>query len=184
MNSPMEQLNELIQQTKMLLNQARHEVLKTYYNAVLTALERLQKHEKTPPKKAKASDPAAEPGKFQEFVSAYFEFHQRVATVKPMWTGAQGNTMKEIIAYLKDNTPDKTEDSALAGWQFILQHWDRLSNFLKNQITLHAIKRNLPEIIATLKNGATTQQKNAGAAAKFRQRYSGRSAGTDHKGDQ
>lgn len=167
----MEQLNELILQTRMLLDQCRHEAIKQYYKAVLMELERLQKIDKTPRKKPDKAGSKEEPGKFQEFVSAYFAFHTTVAGVKPMWSAAQGKAMKEIITYLIDNTPNKDEDGALVAWQWMLNHWNRLSTFLKNQITIHSIKRNLPEIIATLKNGATAQQKNAGAAAKFKQRH-------------
>lgn len=120
--------------------------------------------------KDKTSAPPQSEPLYQSFVELYFEFHKEQAGVKPMFGPREGACLKEIIAYLRDNTREQNDKSALDAWAFIFKNWDKLSNFIKAQVRVADIKRNLPEIIATLKNGSTANQKNASAVATFRRR--------------
>lgn len=150
-----------------------------YLSPILASLQRLQKLDQAAHKRAskkKETDP-----EYQRFVELYFDFHLAVAGVKPMMDGRQGKALKEIMQYLGDNV--KSENfTAFDAWKWILSHWTQLSPFLQNQVTLSNIKKNLPEILMQLRNGATTQQKTKATTASAKERIIRRRTGTDHTG--
>lgn len=168
------ELHELISETE-----ARIEQDKPYFKAVLAALKRLQKQtEKAQKRAGQPSDP-----EYQKFIGLYFEFHTSLVGVKPMLNPQQGQAMKQIIAYLADNVKSE-EYTALDAWGWILKHWSRLSPFLQNQVTLHRIRLNLPEILMQLRNGATTQQKTRAGTSSIKAGIIKRRAGTNDQGNQ
>ena len=135
-----------------------------HVKAIQAAIERLSK-----PAKAKAEPEPA----YQQFVELYFQWHEATVGIQPPMGAREGKVMKEIIAYLRNNSKRKDDDGALDAWQFILRHWNLLSEFLQKQVSLSNIQRNLPEIIMQLKqHGASQGRKNTSAqlAARIAQR--------------
>lgn len=90
---------------------------------------------------------------YQDFVKSYHEWHLKVAGISPRMNAASGKAMKEIINYLMEQSKEKTEKGALAAWNFILLHWERVSPFLQQQKSLLHINKNLTEILDQIRNG-------------------------------
>jgi DNA-binding transcriptional MerR regulator len=116
---------------------------------------------------------------YQKFVDVYFEFCQSYINVDPVMDGRQGKAMREIIAYLINNCKAKDEAGALAAWLFILQKWENLTPYIRNQTTLAQIKKNLQEILTQLRNGNTKQEagRRTSSAIRSRAKRSGKGRG-------
>ncbi|HMN89786.1 MAG TPA: hypothetical protein PKD70_11195 [Saprospiraceae bacterium] len=170
------QLNEQIRLVEMTINDNSDADLLELLNGILESLKRLESLDNEARKKeGKVPD-------YKSFVDVYFDFHISAAGVKPMMNGQQGKALKEIIIYLGDNVKS-AEFTALDAWTWILSHWKQLTPFLQNQITLSSIKKNLPEILMQLRNGATTQQKAKAATATAKASIIRRRTRANHKGD-
>lgn len=121
--------------------------------------------------------------KYQEFVTCYFEFHQATAGVSPRMNAAQGKAMNEIIAYLVKESATKDETGALLAWQYVLKNWTHLTPFLKNQVALIQINKNLIEILSQYRNGRDKRTEKARTSADLKRRYgAGRDADGGHGG--
>ena len=84
---------------------------------------------------------------------------------KPKFTGADGTSLKQIIAYLIDEN-DKDEAAALSVWTFILENWKHLPDFFKNNQDLKIINSKLNVIIRELQNKHTSNERTFQAAAQ------------------
>jgi hypothetical protein len=89
---------------------------------------------------------------YQSFVDAYFQMREKRGS-KPRWSGKAGETMKAIIAYLISlPKANGSEDKALLFWQYILDHWDDLTPYLKGRVQIGQINESIEEIIDRLKH--------------------------------
>jgi hypothetical protein len=89
---------------------------------------------------------------YQSFVDAYFQFREKRGS-KPRWSGKAGDTMKDIITYLMSlPKANGSEEKALLFWQYILDHWDGLTPYLKGRVQIGQINESIEEIIDRLKH--------------------------------
>lgn len=101
---------------------------------------------------------------YQVFVSLYLDFFRGHVGADARLSPAEGVAMKRIITYLKREANEQTEDGALDAWRYILQHWNRLDDFLQERKRLAQIDKNLTEIIDQLKNHAKKGKQSAAKA--------------------
>jgi hypothetical protein len=122
-----------------------------------------------PAKVVKASD--TDNSVYNEAMGMYRQFLKERNSALDM-TGRKAaeysKAMKAILEYIKSfakqNDKPHGDREALAGWQYILRHWDRLNDFHRNRITLPDIQAKIEEIIPMIKNGATKRdQRNTEA---------------------
>jgi hypothetical protein len=125
-----------------------------------------------PPKKKKATKPAADPESkgqtlFQRFTASYDAFFRKLNGVPPQYNGASGQATNSLIAYFKKIAKDRAqrdhggndpgdqyvEDKAHEGWEYVLNNWHLLDNFLQAKTRLLDINSNIQNIITQLKNG-------------------------------
>jgi hypothetical protein len=151
---------------------------KELWSHVLKSLKRLLNADERAAKRA-----ATKVDGYAEALELYFEFHEAVAVVKPMMNAAQGKALKDILLYLAANLKNE-EATALDAWGYILRHWTNLTPFMQNQITLMNIRKNLPEILMQLRNGATASKKSQSGTARAKERIIRRAAGRHSEGDQ
>jgi hypothetical protein len=111
-------------------------------------------------KKAQEYEPS-----FQGFMDMYCQWHSHTVGVGARITARDGKALKAIMKYLRENSKRKDDQGAKQAWSFILTCWDRLSPFIQKQVALTQIEKNLPEIIATLKQYATRQDRNNTSAS-------------------
>lgn len=115
--------------------------------------------------------------KYQEFMRVYMEWFQGRAGVKPHITPAAGKNLNILIGHLASQSKSKDEDGAMAAFQFILTHWERLSPFIQKQVSLPQIVKNIDEILTQLRNGNTKQERSAATTSAVRAGIRGRRAG-------
>lgn len=70
--------------------------------------------------------------------------------------------IQDFVKMAKDKYPNKSEaelhESSVMGWRYILNDWDKLSNFYKNQIKISQISNNISNIINIQKNGTSKSE--------------------------
>ncbi|SHJ75467.1 hypothetical protein SAMN02745146_0079 [Hymenobacter daecheongensis DSM 21074] len=108
---------------------------------------------------APQSQPAAELPEglslYKQFEAQYRIFHQRETGLTAKMDGSEGKALKAIIEYLKQNSRAGNDAGALAGWSYVLDNWEHLTDFLKQQTSLKAINKYLAEIIGLIKKANT-----------------------------
>ena len=67
--------------------------------------------------------------------------------------GVEGKAMKLIIKYLSTQVKEKDDEQVYTAWEFILNNWDKLDDFLQKQVALRQINSNLINILNQLRNG-------------------------------
>jgi hypothetical protein len=68
-------------------------------------------------------------------------------------TPQAGKALKTLIRYLlKNEKVSGDPEKALTAWRFILDKWNHLSDFLRSQVSLSSINKNIEEIIEQLTN--------------------------------
>ena len=88
---------------------------------------------------------------YTQFLDEWFAFYNRLFGFAPKFTGADGNALKQIISYLTGNSADEQE--ALATWQYLLQHWQKLDEFHQRNTDLKYINSQLNKILQNAKRG-------------------------------
>ena len=96
---------------------------------------------------------------YSKMVDEYDKFCNDKTGVGCKIDGAQGKSMKQIVAFLekqiikKDNTLKKEEldEKVLFSWQYILTHWDKLDNYNRGRIKLTEINSNMLNILIKLR---------------------------------
>lgn len=94
---------------------------------------------------------------YTQFLEQWDYFYSTITNVPPKFTGADGNALKQIIAYLK-KINGGIEEEALNNWILILESWDNLKAFHKENTDLKYINSKLNVIIREIqqKNGNTS----------------------------
>ncbi len=85
------------------------------------------------------------------FNMAYFEFYERLNSIKPRFNAAEGKALKSIIKHLTELSTNEQE--ALATWEAMLNNWHKLEDFYSKQMELRQINSNINIILRQLKNG-------------------------------
>lgn len=89
------------------------------------------------------------PTLYSEFLSAWLEFYQQFAGVKPRFNAVEGKCLKEIIKYFQEIAKDDSE--ALQTWKILLQNWQNLDTFHQKNTDLKYINGNLNKILQNAK---------------------------------
>jgi hypothetical protein len=114
------------------------------------------------PPKAKArtrKPPGAEKDHdWQRWVDAWFDFFKaRHDGIAPMFNGAQSSALKGLRQYLckvATQIEGKTvDDAGFGAWNYILDNWDRLREWLQEQFDLTVVLKKINDILNSLKNG-------------------------------
>lgn len=110
-------------------------------------------------KKTKKEDAAKSgpPDEYKNIIKIWFEFVEKRTGVKPKFNGVDGKSLKSIIEYISKNQNEgqKTEDT----FQYILNNWGRLENWLQsNALDLKIFNQKINIIISQLKNGTTNKK--------------------------
>lgn len=98
---------------------------------------------------------------FKELMDIYFEWYQKETDITPKIDGVTGKHLKQIITFLKKQAADENEVKSI--FEHILNSWEELDDFYKNQRELRQINTNINIILNTLKNGkqdSKTQARN------------------------
>lgn len=108
---------------------------------------------------------------FQRFTASYDAFFRKLNGVPPQYGKASGAATNSLVAYFKKIAKDRAtkdqvndpgesyiDDKAHEGWEYVLDHWDRLDGFLQTKTRLIDINSNIPNIITQLKNGHSKKQ--------------------------
>lgn len=134
--------------------------------------QRLKKYKRkfpeSPEEKRREEEAEGEPeGKkrvahYADCISLYNKFCLDKLNVPAKMDGQQGNAMKSIIAYLEKIPSVKNEEfTVLEVFEFILNNWGKLNDYLKKKIKLSDINSNLPNILTEIKNPTTNNVKRA-----------------------
>lgn len=91
---------------------------------------------------------------YSQFLQEWFKFYEDLTDLKPKFTGADGNALKQIINYLKKQSTNDGE--ALATWQLILDSWGELNEFHQQNTDLKYINSKLNVIIREIKQKKST----------------------------
>lgn len=98
---------------------------------------------------------------YQKFVGAYFGFRRERGS-EPKMNPAAGKALKEIIRYLLKNKKVQGDpEKALEAWKFILDKWNHLSDYIRQQVGLTQINKHIEEIIEQLTNASKQAKQRA-----------------------
>jgi hypothetical protein len=120
-------------------------------------------HELKMPKKKKA--PGAADANWQRWVDAWHDFFKnRHDDIPPAWNGTQLASLKRLRVYLckvATQVDGKTaDDCGFGAWSYILDNWDRLDDWQRQQFDLSVVNQKINNILTQLKNGTTTHRSN------------------------
>ena len=164
-----------IHQIIQMLTELMEQTPEPHSKAIREAIKHLSKAAR----KQQPKYPPLQEQIYQPCIDLYYTWHEAAVGLAPRMNAREGAAMKKIISYLRENSKTKDDAGALAAWEFILRHWPHLSQFLQRQTTLVQIEKNLTEIIATIKQYATRQDRNNTSAS-----IAARIARRRHPGDQ
>lgn len=103
---------------------------------------------------------------FQEFIRIYDDWHKKENEgMPPVIDAKNGQAAKSIISHLRKSVQEKAKREAqpideagedagiLAGWQYILSHWNKIEIFYQQKTRLIDINSNLQIILKQVRNG-------------------------------
>lgn len=93
---------------------------------------------------------------FSTLLDKYVIWYQEQNNLRPKIDGVAGRHLKQIITYLKSQSA--SDDELVAVWDLILNKWNELDDFYKNQTELRQINTNLNIILTQIKNGNTARK--------------------------
>lgn len=110
---------------------------------------------KEPNTSSKTEEP---PSAFQDCVDCYFKFIKEINGLPPKFDGAEGKALTSILKYIQGLEQVKAGGRGVVEtFKFILDNYDRWSDFHKGQLKLTQINSNLTNIITSIKNGAKSK---------------------------
>ena len=101
-------------------------------------------------------------------VSLYDDFIRQRTEMGAKMNAIEGKAMKSIILYLKGQVKSKDElidentinEKTLLSWEIILNNWDVLSGWKKENLKLTQIDSNLINIISEIKSNKSNLKTN------------------------
>jgi len=124
------------------------------------------KPEEAPPGSAAPPQGEKPATTYQRFIDIYDRWFKKLHDgVPPQYNNGNGNAAKSLITYFRNIAGQKakasghildeagTDSKALESWQYVLDNWHRLDNFLQGKTRLLDINSNIQNIITQLKNG-------------------------------
>ena len=131
--------------------------LTTFENELINAQAVYKIYRQTGTKKPKSY--------FQQYVDAWYAFYTEFVGVKPKFSKADGQNLKQIIKYL--NEISKDEDQALEAWNAILSNWKHIDSFHQRNTDIKYINSQLNKIINNVKG---INNKQSGVSDSYKQR--------------
>lgn len=90
---------------------------------------------------------------FKRCVGVYFTFVREKTGMNPVFDGAQGKALKKIIDWLEGNLKEnKSIESVVNGFKFILDRHDQWEKFYQDQIKLTQIHSNITNIVKNIRD--------------------------------
>jgi hypothetical protein len=127
-------------------------------------------NKKTSPRSA--PPPSKEETLYQKLMETYYEwFKAKTGGIPPKIDGQEGKALKALEKYFKGLVFDKFKtqgkeptgveviDEAVKIFNFILTHWNKLSNFIQEGTKLSQINSNISNIIMQFKDGHKQRNK-------------------------
>lgn len=93
---------------------------------------------------------------YQKFVFEYCTWYELKFNIQPLIKAADGAAIKWIITNIGKLTDSDQE--TFAAWKLILDNWDQLDEWYRNQTDLLQIQKNLNIILKQLKHGKSSEQ--------------------------
>lgn len=122
--------------------------------------------EQPPPGCAPPPKEEKKPSTYQQFVALYDEWFKKLNDgVPPNYNNGNGTAAKNLIVYFRKIASERAkkdgvvldeaglENKLLEGWQYVLNSWTKLDNFLQGKTRLIDINSNILNIITQIKNG-------------------------------
>ena len=123
--------------------------------AIRESLVGLQNPSKRKNRSTKEAEPVIKLAHYQEFVGVYDQFCRKEVGAPGEIDSRQGLALKKTVEYImKQERVGGDELKALEGWKYIFQNWSMLTNFIKRQVKLTDIKKNIQEILFQLRNAS------------------------------
>jgi len=101
------------------------------------------------------------PSCYTRFIDLYDKFVTKATGAPAMINAKQGRAAKDIIGYFsaacRKKNPEAGDEEIINSWSYILENYDRWTDFYRGQILLNQISSNLPNIINSIRNGRSTK---------------------------
>lgn len=105
---------------------------------------------------------------YKPMMDVYSDFFLERTGLRPKISAADGKALKNIIAYLKQQVKDKSDETAVVdAWKYVFANWDVLNAYHKSRVKLVQIDSDLPNILYTMKQ-PKTHKGNESRLDKFR----------------
>lgn len=106
---------------------------------------------------------------FTEMMEIYHTWYLHKTEINPKIDGVAGRHLKQIISYLRRQSA--TDDEVKQVFQHLLDKWEDLDDFYKNQKELRQINSNINIILKAVKHGKQDEKSKAKSVAdKYRDR--------------
>ena len=109
-------------------------------------------------------------GNFQKINDAYFSWYEHRVGVKPPFNAQEGKALKSIVSYLEKTVKEKglePDVGTIEAWRVILERWDQLKPFERDQLKLSQINSNMANILNQIRNGTTKGAENRFANSEW-----------------
>jgi len=107
---------------------------------------------------------------FTEMMEAYHSWYLERTEINPKIDGVAGRHLKQIIAYLRKQSTN--DDEVKEVFQYLLNSWDVLDDFYREQKELRQINSNINIILKTVKHGTSDSKTQAKSVSNdFRQKF-------------
>lgn len=96
---------------------------------------------------------------FTHLMQEYFNFYFLRTELDPIIDGTAGKALNQIITKLRNQAADDEEVKAL--FTLMLQNWDDIPKFYRDQLELRQINSNINIILNAIKNGTSNSKTRA-----------------------
>lgn len=111
-----------------------------------------------PKKRRERATPGAGDVNWQRWVDAWHEFFKaRHDGIEPAWSGSQLSSLKKLRLYLCKvaigSTNGTLDDDGFTAWKYILDHWNELDDWQRQQFDIGVVYQKINNILTQLRNG-------------------------------
>lgn len=139
------------------MNHAQYKQLMTVVPRTIDKLDKFQQHYEN-----RVSYEIIEGKKaslFKELMDIYHRWYVSETAIEPKIDGISGKHLKQIIAYLRKQAA--TDEEVKTVFEHILNCWNELDPFFRNQRELRQINSNITQILNFIKNGKSDSKTQA-----------------------